>query len=51
MEFGMTKGTVNLAWTRKGKKRNHIVKTNNVGFVAVYCRHCGKRLIWFPHDT
>lgn len=51
MEFGMTKGTKNLAWTRKGKKHNHIVKTNNVEFVAVCCKRCGKRLTWFPHDT
>lgn len=51
MEFAMLRGTKNLAWTRKCKKRNHIVKTNNVGYVAIYCKHCGKRLIWFPHDT
>lgn len=44
--FVTEQGTRILTWTRKGKHKKRIVKTNNVHHIEVHCEHCGETLIF-----
>lgn len=42
--FVTAEGTRSLTWSRKGKHKKRVVKTNNVHHIEIHCEHCNKTI-------